>query len=80
MLRRTSPEVALGGNLKQPVVGAIQSAQKVVVNRHAADAAVVGQHFGLWPDQLRCEDAVHGAEQRVAAHQIEISTQLFDAW
>ena len=64
-------------HLEQSVVRAIQSAQEVVVNRHAADAAVSGQHSGLRLDQLRREDALHGAEQRVAAHQIQISTQLF---
>ena len=66
-------------HLEQSVVRSIQSPQEVIVNCHAADAAVIGQHSGLRLDQLRRQDAAHGAEQRVAAHQIQVSTQLFDA-
>ena len=55
----------------------IQSPQEVIVNGHAADAAVIGQHSGLRLDPLRRQDAMHRAEQGVAAHQIQISTQLF---
>ena len=67
------------GHFEQSVVRSIQSPQEVIVNGHAADAAVISQHSGLRLDQLRRQDAMHRAEQGVAAHQIQVSTQLFHA-
>jgi hypothetical protein len=57
----------------------IESAQHVVVDRDAADAAIAGKHSCVRLDQLRSEDAMYGPEQCVAAHQIQIPAELFNA-
>jgi hypothetical protein len=62
---------------EQAVLSAVESAQHVVVDGHT-DATIVGKHPRLWLDQLRGEDAVNGAEQCVAAHQVQIPAELFD--
>jgi len=73
------PQTALAKNgLEQAVLSAVESAQHVVVDGHTTDATIVGKHPRLWLDQLRGEDAVDGAEQCVAAHQVQIPAELFD--
>jgi hypothetical protein len=76
---KTGPLSSETYHSKQPIVGSLQSAQQVIIHCHAIDTAVPGQHPRLRFDQLRRQDAVHGAEQCVAAHQVEVPTQLFDA-
>lgn len=59
----------------------VQAAQGVVVDGHAADAAVLRQDPRLRLDQLGGEDAAdraRGGQQRVAVEQVELAGQLLD--
>jgi hypothetical protein len=44
----------------------LESAQRVIVEDHAGDAAVGGQHPRLWLDLLRGEDAADRGERGIA--------------
>ena len=67
------------GSSEQPQAGIVEAAQGVVVDGHAGDAAVGGQHPGLRLDLLGGEDAADRGEQRVAVEQLEVPGQLLDA-
>src|SRR5690606_40016897 len=70
---------APGARSEEPGLRVVQAAHGVVVQHQAADAAVLGQHPGLRLDLLGGEDALDGAEVRVAVEQFEVAGELFDA-
>src|SRR5438309_2716582 len=55
-------------NSEQPGVAALDAAHGVVVERDAADAAILREGAGLRLDLLRGEDALHRRQVRVAVH------------
>ena len=67
------------GGQKRRLVGVVVAAQGVVVQRHAADTPVGGQHPRLRLDLLRGEDAADRREQRVAVEQVEVAGELLHA-
>ena len=53
--------------------------QGVVVQDHAADAAVLGQHARLGLDLLGGEESAHGRQERVPVQHVDVAGQLLDA-
>ena len=51
---------------------------RVVVQGHAPDAAVLGEHPGLGPDLLGRENAAYRGQRRITVEQVEVSRQLLD--
>src|SRR3546814_12970242 len=77
--RRGRPEPRL---LEEPLGGVVHPAQRVVVDGHALDATVGGEHFGLGLDLLGRQDPAPralGGEQRVAVQQPAVAGQMLHA-
>src|SRR3546814_19018317 len=77
--RRGRPEPRL---LEEPLGGVVPPAQRVVVDGHALDATVGGEHFGLGLALLgRKAPAPRalGGEQRLAVQPLEGAAQLPNA-
>ena len=68
--RRRGAEQARGAGL--------DTLHALIVQRHAADAAVGGEHFRLRLDLLGGEHPGHRREVRIAPQQLEIAGQLLD--
>src|SRR5699024_9201850 len=63
---------------EQTGLGVVDAAQRVVVEGHAVDAAIGGEHARLRLDGLGGEDAAHRGEQRVPVQQLEVAGELLD--
>src|ERR1700712_886751 len=70
--------VRRSGGLEEAVSAVVEAAHRVVVEEQAADAAILGKSARLWLDFLRGEHALHGLQQRIAVHQLEVTSQLLD--
>jgi hypothetical protein len=65
--------------LEQGQLVALDPAELVVVDDHAPDATVLGEHPRLRLDLLRGEDARDRCQQGVSVEQFEIPGELLDA-
>src|SRR5699024_5195780 len=63
---------------EQTGLGIVDAAQRVVVEGHAVDAAIGGEHARLRLDGLGGEDAAHGSQQRIPVQQLEVPGELLD--
>src|SRR5450756_2374531 len=63
---------------EEPRTGVVDAAHRFVVEEHAPDTPVLGEHSRLRLDLLRGEHATHRREQRVAVEQVQVPGELFD--
>src|SRR5690606_20061805 len=70
---------ATGIGSEQPRGRVVDPTHRGVVEDEALDAAVAREDAGLRLDLLRSEHPANGSEQGVAAQELEVARELFDA-
>jgi hypothetical protein len=66
-------------NSEQAELVRLDPAQRVVVQHHAPDPAVLGQHPRLQLDLLRREHTPHRRQQWIAVQQLQLPGELLHA-
>ena len=64
--------------LEEPEASIADTSHGVIVQGHAPDAPVLGQHPGLRLDLLGGEDALDRGQQRIAVEQLQVAGELLN--
>src|SRR6266536_4346490 len=75
---RAGPGPLILEALEQRQLVAWGTAQRVIVQHHAADTSIFGQRASLRCDHLSCQDAAHWRQERIPVQQLQVAGKLLN--